>query len=213
MFSTDFILFSLGGIGVSLLELLSVLVGLTCVFLAGRARVANFWFGYVYAILLLVMFAQKHLYFSMALQPVSLVINFFGHYRWTHPRQGEANRENQLKITHLEKPLRVRYLLIVVLFALILGWSLQQAGILWPDAFPPARHPYIDALVTMTILLAQYLSARKKLECWYAWMVANTTNIILSILAGLVFMPIVCACYLVLAFFGFSSWRKTMKEQ
>ena len=77
MFSTDFILFSLGGIGVSLIELLSVMVGLTCVFLAGRARVANFWFGYLYNILLFVMFAQKHLYFSMALQPVSLVINFF----------------------------------------------------------------------------------------------------------------------------------------
>jgi hypothetical protein len=35
----------------------------------------------------------------------------------------------------------------------------------------------------------------------------------LYILAGLVFMPIVCACYLALAFFGMSSWRKTMKEQ
>ena len=213
MFSTDFILFSLGGIGVSLIELLSVAVGLTCVFLAGRARVANFWFGYLYNILLFVMFAQKHLYFSMALQPVSLVINFFGHYRWTHPQEGEANSRNELKITRLEKPLRVRYLLIVVLFALILGWSMQQAGIAWPEAFPPAEHPYIDALVTMTILLAQYLSARKKLECWYAWMVANTTNIVLYILAGLVFMPIVCACYLALSFFGMSSWRKTMKEQ
>ena len=213
MFSTDFILFSLGGIGVSLIELLSVLVGLTCVFLAGRAKTANFWFGYVYNILLFLMFAQKHLYFSMALQPVSLCINFFGHYRWTHPREGEANRDNELKITHLEKPLRIRYVLLVVMMALLLGWSLQQAGILWPEAFPPAKRPYIDALVTMTILLAQYLSARKKLECWYAWMVANTTNIILYILAGLVFMPIVAACYLGLAFLGFASWRKTMKEQ
>ena len=213
MFSTDFILFTLGGIGVSLIELLSVAVGLTCVFLAGRARVANFWFGYVYNILLFLMFAQKHLYFSMVLQPVSLIINFFGHWRWTHPREGEAGRRGELKITHLEKPLRVRYLLLVALMALLLGWSLQQAGIRWPEAFPPAAHPYIDALVTMTILLAQYLSARKKLECWYAWMVANLTNIVLYILAGLVFMPIVAACYLGLAFFGFASWRKTMKEQ
>lgn len=213
MFSTDYILFSLGGIGVSLIELLSVLVGLTCVFLAGRAKTANFWFGYVYNVLLFLMFAQKHLYFSMALQPVSLVINFFGHYRWTHPGEGEADANKQLKITTLERPLRVRYLLLVALMAVILGWSLDQAGLLWPDAFPPAAHPYVDALVTVTILLAQYLSARKKLECWYAWMVANTTNIVLYILAGLVFMPIVCACYLALAFFGFSSWRKTMKEQ
>ena len=57
------------------------------------------------------------------------------------------------------------------------------------------------------------LSAQKKMECWFAWTVVNTTNIILYILAGLVFMPVVSACYLVLAYFGYNSWRKQMKEQ
>ena len=51
------------------------------------------------------------------------------------------------------------------------------------------------------------------MECWFAWTVVNTTNIVLYILAGLVFMPVVSACYLVLAYFGFKSWRKLEKEQ
>ena len=79
--------------------------------------------------------------------------------------------------------------------------------------FRPAARPFLDAFVTMMILTAQYLSALKKMECWAAWIAVNTTNIILYILAGLFFMPLVSACYLVLAFFGIKSWRKQMKEQ
>jgi nicotinamide mononucleotide transporter len=76
-----------------------------------------------------------------------------------------------------------------------------------------ARQPYLDAFVTSFILLAQYLSAQKKLDCWGCWMVVNTTNIILYIRAGLAFMPIVAAGYIILAFFGFAMWKKQYKEQ
>lgn len=209
----DTILFSIAGNGVSVSELVSVLLGLSCVFLAGKGKVLNFWFGYFYNIFLFILFAGKHLYFSMALQPVSLIINFIGHYRWTHPRETEANAANELKISRLSAPLRARYIILVVMFAVVLGWAMQQAGILWPESFPPATRPFLDALVTMMILTAQYLSAQKKMECWFAWTAVNLTNIILYILAGLAFMPIVSACYLVLAYFGVTSWRKQMKEQ
>jgi nicotinamide mononucleotide transporter len=90
---------------------------------------------------------------------------------------------------------------------------LREVGNIWPDAFPPATRPFLDAFVTMVILTAQYLSAQKKIECWGAWTVVNVTNVILYISAGLIFMPIVSASYLVLAFFGFSSWKKQIKSQ
>ena len=101
MFSIDNVLFTLGGQGVSLLELLAVTAGLSCVFLATRGKVLNFWVGYLYNILLFFMFLQKHLYSSMLVQPISFIINFFGHYRWTHPAQNEKDRKEQLKITVL----------------------------------------------------------------------------------------------------------------
>ena len=213
IFSLDNILFTVGNNPVSLVELLSVLLGLTCVFLAGRGKVHNFWFGYLYNISLFFLFAQKHLYFSMMLQPVSLIINLVGHYRWTHPREGEANSRNELKITRLSAPISLFYIFGVALLAFLLGWAMQQFGTRWPNLFPPARYPYLDAFVTMTILTAQQLSANKKFECWIAWLIVNVTNIILYLNAGLAFMPIVSACYLVLAILGIRSWKKQMKEQ
>ena len=65
MFQIDNIIFSLGGQGVSLLEFIAVLAGLSCVFLATRGRVLNFWIGYSYNILLFFVFLQKHLFSSM----------------------------------------------------------------------------------------------------------------------------------------------------
>ena len=55
IFDLNNIVFTLGGSGVSLLELLSVIAGLACVVLAGRNNKFNFWVGYVYNILLFIL--------------------------------------------------------------------------------------------------------------------------------------------------------------
>ncbi len=212
LFSINNILFSIGGQGVSLIELISVIAGLTCVYLATKAKVANFWVGYAYNILLFILFYQKGLYSSMLVQPVSFAINFYGHYRWTHPRTGEQNEKHQLKISVMSNQKRVYFLAQIVVIGAIWGTALTYLDNIWPSVFSEARTPYLDAVITVTILTAQYLSAQKRLECWGAWFLVNTTNITLYILAGLVFMPLVSAGYLVLAFFGFSMWRREWKS-
>lgn len=213
MFSIDNVIFSIAGQGVSLLELLAVIAGLSCVFLATRGKVLNFWMGYLYNILLFFMFMQKHLYSSMLIQPVSFVINFFGHYRWTHPGENEKDKKEQLKVSLLTNKQRIVLLGTVAVFTVCWGFFLSKLNILWPDLFPMARQPFLDAFVTAFILLAQYLSAQKKLDCWAAWLVVNVTNIILFLKAGLAFMPLVGVGYIILAFFGFAMWRKKMAEQ
>lgn len=213
MFSIDNIIFSIAGQGVSFLELIAVFAGLSCVFLATRGKVLNFWMGYLYNILLFFMFMQKHLYSSMLIQPVSFIINFFGHYRWTHPGDNEKDKKKQLKVTLLTNKERLMFLGIIALFTILWGFFLSRVHLFWPDFFPMARQPFLDAFVTGFILLAQYLSAQKKLDCWGAWMVVNGTNITLYVKAGLAFMPLVCAGYIILAFFGFAMWRKQMLAQ
>lgn len=212
IFSTDFIIFSIGGQGVSLLESLSVLSGLTCVYLATRAKVANFWMGYIYNILLFMLFYQKGLYSSMLVQPVSFVINFFGHYRWTHPKKGEENSKKQLKISLLTNGERTYFVFQILILAAVWGFVLTYLDVIFPSVFGKAQRPFLDAFVTMTILTAQYLSAQKKLECWAAWFTVNVTNVTLYILAGLAFLPMVSAGYLILAFFGFTMWRREWKN-
>ena len=81
----DTVIFELAGRPVLLLDLICSVLGLTCVFLAGRNSKYNFWVGYLYTAALFLLFMHRNLYASLLLQPVSLVINMLGHYRWTHP--------------------------------------------------------------------------------------------------------------------------------
>ena len=207
------ILFTIGGQNVSFLEVFSVTAGLACVFLATRAKVANFWLGYIYNIFLFILFYQKGLYSSMLLQPISVIINFYGHYRWTHPKRGEENDNRQLRITLLSNVKRLGYFGMLFVFAAIWGIFMKFLPDIAPDLFREPSRPFLDAFVTGAILVAQYLSAQKKLECWGAWFVVNITNVTLYLLAGMVFLPMVSAAYLVLAFFGYRSWYKQWKNR
>lgn len=195
----------------NVIEIFATVLGLTCVFLAGRGKVLNFWVGYLYNIVLFVLFLNNHLYSSMILQPISLAINFIGHYRWTHPKEGEIGRNSELKVSTMKWLQRVMTVFIVFIAAGIWGWIVQKGSMTFPNLFEPAAHPFLDSFVTIMILTAQYLSAQKKIECWAAWTVVNVAQIVLYLLAGMILMPFVSLAYLVLAFFGFRAWKKSME--
>ncbi len=213
-FSLNNHLFEFMGQKVSSLELTSTITGLLCVFLAVKGKVANFWVGYIYNIFLFLLFYQTKAYSSMFLQPISLAINLFGHYRWTHPKENEKDQKSDLKVTIFNRGQRIVVAAIILIFAFVWGYFLSRVDVWIPSLFSSAaKLPYFDAFILGTILTAQYLSAQKKLECWGCWMVANISNIILCHRLGLGMMPLVYAGYMVLAVGGFIIWYKKFRKQ
>ena len=190
------------------LDLVCSLLGLTCVFLAGRGSKYNFWVGYLYTAALFFLFWKKNLVASLLLQPVSLGINILGHYRWTHPKAGEesAEKNGELKVSMLNWYERILTVVIVLLVAALWGWLLQRL-------FPADPHPYLDSCVTILILVAQFLSAQKKWDCWVAWIVVNITQLILHLSVGNIFMPIVSALYLVNGVVSLVNWEKMYRRK
>lgn len=200
----NFTLFTLGGdTPVLLIDLITSVLGLTCVILAGRNSKYNFWVGYLYTAALFIMFFNKNLFASLLLQPVSLAINVLGHYRWTHPKEHEQSTEDNsaLKVSMLTNVQRVFVIFCVLMIAAVWGWLLDSI-------FPSDPHPYLDSCVTVLILMAQFLSALKKWDCWIAWLIVNIAQIILHISVGHVFMPMVCGLYLVNGIWSLVSWKK-----
>ena len=190
------------------LDLISSLLGLTCVFLAGRNSKYNFWVGYLYTASLFFLFWDKSLYASLLLQPVSLAINILGHYRWTHPKEDEQSSQDAsaLKVSSLSPSAAVICVAGTTLVAGLWGLTLDKL-------FPADPHPYLDCLVTALILLAQLLSSLKKWECWIVWLLVNITQIILHISVGNVFMPIVCGLYLINGLWSLATWLKLYRNK
>ncbi len=212
----NYVLFTIGGDrSVLLIDLLTSVVGLTCVFLAGRNSKYNFWVGYVYTALLFIMFWNKNLYASMLLQPISLAINIMGHYRWTHPKAQEQSSADHgaLKVSMLTWPQRGMAVAAVFVLAALWGWLIHMCGTTWfVGKFSPDPIPYLDACVTMLILVAQFLSALKKWDCWVAWLLVNITQMILHISVGHVFMPIISGLYLINGIVSIFNWYKLYKK-
>jgi len=205
-----------GDTSVLLIDLVTSIFGLTCVFLAGRNSKYNFWVGYFYTALLFLMFWNKNLYASLILQPISLGINILGHYRWTHPKKGEESSSDpkSLKVTMLSRRQRIITIASVFILAILWGWLLRQLGTRWfVGVFPSDPIPYLDALVTVLILVAQFLSAQKKWDCWIAWLFVNITQIVLHISVGHIFMPIVSALYLINGLVSLYHWFKLYKKE
>ena len=203
----DTVIFELGGRPVLLIDLISSLLGLTCVFLAGRNSKYNFWVGYLYTAALFLLFWNKNLYASLLLQPVSLAINILGHYRWTHPKKDEQSSQDAsaLKVSRLSPTMAFICGVGTILVAGLWGLTLDKL-------FPADPHPYLDCLVTALILLAQLLSSLKKWECWIVWLLVNITQIILHVSVGNVFMPIVCALYLINGLWSLWTWLKLYRR-
>ncbi len=204
----EIILFWIGERAVTLIDVATSLLGLTCVFLAGRNSKYNFWVGYLYTAALFLMFLDKNLYASLILQPVSLAINIMGHYRWTHPLAEEKSSEDAGALRVSMLTWKSRIVLLLAIFALAFGW-----GLFLDHLFPKDPHPYLDSVVTVLILTAQMLSAMKKWDCWILWLVVNVTQIALHLSVGNTFMPIVCALYLVNGLWSLVTWMKLYKKK
>lgn len=205
----NYTLFTLAGDHpVLLIDMITSVLGLTCVFLAGRNSKYNFWVGYFYMAALSLMFWNKNLYACLMLQPIALAINIMGHYRWTHPKKEEESSEDAsaLKVTMLSWRGRAVTVASIFILAGLWGWMLD---ILFPD--DPS--PYLDSCVTVLILAAQFLSARKKWDCWVAWLIVNIFQLTLHIRVGHVFMPMVCSLYLINSIVALAGWMKLYNKK
>lgn len=193
---------------INYLDITSAVLGLVCVILAGRNSKYNFWVGYLYTLALLLLFWNKNLYMSLALQPVSLAINVYGHYRWTHPREGEQSSEKsgELKVSTLSWTWRAVTLALVADLVAVSGWLVGKY-------FPDDPIPYLDCCVTVLILTAQLLSASKKWDCWIVWLLVNCTQLALHLSVGNIFMATVSGLYLVNGILSLANWIKLYRRK
>ncbi len=196
------------------IEIISALLGLSCVFLAGRNSKYNFYIGYIYNIFLFVLFWRQHLYSAMILQPISLTINIFGHYRWTHPRADERSSADsgRLKVGAVSREQWPGFALFICVFGACWAMLLDYLPERWPEIFAPDPSPWLDSYILMLTLFAQYLSAQKCWQCWIVWLIVNAGNLALYLVSGLYLMPVVSLLYIINGIWSLISWKKLYKK-
>jgi nicotinamide mononucleotide transporter len=190
------------GYPLSFLELFGTLTGLVTVWLAARAHILTWPTGLVNNLAFFLLFYQVQLYADMLLQVYFFVISLYG---WWHWKRKPETKPGNISVLSSQQCLW----LVGGTGALValLGFALSGIHRHLPQIFPqPAAYPYADAFITVLSMLATWVMARKKLECWVLWILVDGVSIGLYSLRGIRLIALEYVVFLIICIFGFIKW-------
>ena len=182
----------------SWIELIATVAGALCVFLLVRQSIWNFPLAIVQVTLSGWVFYGQRLYSDVILQAFFVILNVYG---WVHWLRG-GNRESPLPVTRLSG--RAIFGWAVATLALSLVWGTfakYQLG---------AAAPYLDGFILVGSLVAQWLTAQKRLESWWLWIAVDLVAVPLYASRGLYFLSALFFVFIILCLLGLREWRASL---
>jgi nicotinamide mononucleotide transporter len=182
-------------------ELAGALISLACVWFNARQKVIGWPLAMLGAALYAVVFAHSKLYADVFLQGVFFVLGGYGWYQWLYG----GRQHTELRATNM--PLKF--------VPLLLGFgsiATLTAGYLL-TTYTDADIAYIDAFTTVVSLIAQWMLARKYIENWLVWIAINIVYVGVYAYKNLFLTSGLYAIFIILAVYGYLSWKKTLQPQ
>jgi nicotinamide mononucleotide transporter len=184
----------------SLLEVIGVITGLLCVYLAAKNIIWNWPFAIISVGIYIFIFYEKNLFADMGLQFYFMVMNIYGWYFWSK----KPATENKTPVMRVKKTEVVLSAIAITVFTFILGSLLK---------YTTASFPYLDSFCTACSLIAQVFLARKVLENWLIWIFVDVIYVGVYIYKDLHLTAVMYAIYVAIALMGYLDWKKDWKKQ
>jgi nicotinamide mononucleotide transporter len=178
------------------LEGVAAAFGVVAVYLSTRQNIWSWPTAIVNVAMYAIVFYDGRLYGQMGLQTVYLALSVYGWYQWLH---GSAEK-SELRVSRASPRL-----LVTLAILNLLAWVTLAAILRRTDA----ALPWLDALLTTTSLVAQWMMTRKILENWLLWIVVDIVYVPMFMSQHLYATALLYAAFLVLAVMGFVEWRRS----
>jgi nicotinamide mononucleotide transporter len=191
---------SLLGLPTSLLEILGFITGTVCIWLNTRQNVWGWFFSIVNAVLYGGVFWQARLYADASLQVYFFLTSIYGGYMWLY---GSSNQQ-PIPVTLTPPRLYPIFAVIFVLVTILWGYLLYN--------YTDASLSYPSSALTVLSLIGQFMLARKYLENWLLWIVANVGYVGMFAYKGLYLTSILYFIFFILAIIGYITWQKDYKR-
>lgn len=178
------------------LEVIGFVFGVVGIWLTIKENIWCFPVGLVNVIVSFFLFYGEQLYSDTVQQAVYVILLSYGWYAWVF-KKGEKE-----KLTISNTSLNFWLMMIVAMVAIAFGMGNFFAKNTNADL------PYIDASATAICFVAQFMIARKKIENWWLWIIANLMYIGIFFYKELYLYTGLHIAYLILAIIGLNTWRK-----
>jgi len=179
------------------LEGIAAAFGIVSVYLSTRQNIWSWPTAIINVALYSIVFYNGRLYGQMGLQAIYLVLSIYGWYQWLH---GGAEK-TELRVSRASPRL-----LALLAATNLVAWVVLAAVLRRTDA----ALPWLDALLTTTSLVAQWMMTRKILQNWILWIAVDIVYVPMFISQRLFATALLYAAFLVLAVMGFVEWRRSI---
>ncbi|NCD70278.1 nicotinamide riboside transporter PnuC [Mucilaginibacter agri] len=191
----------------SWIELIGVITGLLCVYLAAVNNIWNWPLAIISVTLYIFIFFEARLYADMGLQFYFLGANIYGWYFWSHRKAPEV----KVPVVSITTKQIIWTVIAIAIITPSLGYTLIALA---PKLhYKPAAYPYLDSFCTAVSLIAQFFMARKIYQNWLMWVFVDIIYVGVYIVKHLQPTAFMYAVYAIIALVGYLDWRKEYRKQ
>lgn len=186
------------------LEVLGTVIGLAYLYLEYKASAWLWVASIAMPVIYLAVYYEAGLYADFAISIYYILASFYGMFCWLkgHGSAEASGDAGALKITHMPKPMYVLLALSFSIIFVLIGYALSR--------FTDSTVPWADAFTTALSIVAMWMLARKYVEQWLVWIVADVACSILYVYKDLWFTAGLYLAYAVIAVFGYRKWKRLM---
>ncbi|MCK5491061.1 MAG: nicotinamide mononucleotide transporter [Candidatus Pacebacteria bacterium] len=198
----------------SYIEFFGTIFSLWCVWLVAKNNILTWPVGMVGIVLFGFLFWQIQLYSDFIEQIYFFFMSIYGWWMWSSMKKTkQKTTQTKLKITLNSKQSNKIYVVVIVLGTIVMGYFVGHIDLYFPQIFPEqASFPYLDAFTTVMSFAATILMAKKKIECWYLWILVDVIGVGLYFEKDVVFVSFLYLIFLFIATKGYFIWRKELKN-
>jgi len=184
------------------IEIAGLILSLIYLYLSIKQKISLWIFGFLSSALYIVVFFQSKFYADMSLQFYYLVISVYGWFNWKNGKPGHGSELPASKTSkRMIIQLTIASIVIYVIYYVILA------------KFTDSTIPKADSLVGMLSVVGTWMLARKLIENWLVWIVADGIATGLFFYKGLYPTAVLFIIYTVMALIGYLQWKKTIDQQ
>jgi len=180
------------------IEIVGAILSLIYLYLSIKQKLSLWFFGIISSLFYIVIFFQTKFYADMSLQFYYVVISIYGWINWKH---GDDLAGKEMPAAQLTKRLLVNLCIATGLIYIIYYFILSR--------FTDSTIPKADSVVGALSIVGTWMLARKLIENWIVWIVADGLCVGLYFYKGLYPTAILFIIYTFMAAVGYWEWKKS----
>ncbi|MBP7507125.1 MAG: nicotinamide mononucleotide transporter [Prolixibacteraceae bacterium] len=185
------------------IEISGTVFGIIYVILSVKQKVATWFFGLLTSLLYIYIFFSAKIYAQMSIQFYYVFISLYAWILWAKGSK-EGSGLKQLHVTYLDKSQVLIFSGVTLLIWATVNIILKK--------FTDSPVSVADSLIAALSITATWMLARKKIENWLIWIVANGFSVGLYLYQNMYATSILYIIYLASAVWGFIEWRRDYKK-